>query len=47
MKKKVEIFTSKWLKLAAKNRHANFTARANLTAPTVHKKQYQLLVRIS
>ncbi len=35
MKKKLIFFISKWLKLAAKNRCANLSARANLTAPTV------------
>ncbi len=36
MKKKAGICISKCLKSAAKNRRANQTARANLTAPTVH-----------
>jgi hypothetical protein len=35
MKKKVGISISKYLKSAAKNRHANQTARAILSAPTV------------
>ncbi len=36
MKKNVGICISKCLKSAAKNRRANQTARAILTAPTVH-----------
>jgi hypothetical protein len=36
MKKNVGISISKCLKSAAKNRRANQTARAILTAPTVH-----------
>jgi hypothetical protein len=39
--KKVEIFISKWLKLAAKNR------RANLTAPTVESRSMTSVMLLS
>jgi hypothetical protein len=52
MKKKVEIFISKWLKYAAKNHRTNLTAHTNLTAPTVkivsvkyHEKHSNVLLK--
>ncbi len=41
MKKNVGISISKCLKSAAKNRRANQTARAILSAPTVHHKHFK------
>ncbi len=43
MKKNVGIYISKCLKSAAKNRRANQTARAILSAPTVYPVLFVLL----